>query len=66
MFVENHITGSMIDQLIKKFPGSNFSGSEIKFYTAVEDEYKSLKHGVGIIASFNKTIIKLTGKDTLD
>jgi len=66
MFVENHITGSMIDQLIKKFPGSNFSGSEIKFYTGIEDEYKSLKHGVGIIVSFNKTIIKLTGKDTLD
>jgi folate-binding protein YgfZ len=66
MFVENHITGSMIDQLIKKFPGSNFSGSEIKFYTAVEDEYKSLKHGVGIIVSFNKTVIKLTGQDTLD
>lgn len=66
MFVENHITGSMIEQLIKKFPGSNFSGSEIKFFTGVEDEYKSLKHGVGIIVSFNKTIIKLTGKDTLD
>jgi len=56
----------MIDQLIKKFPGSNYSGSEIKFYTGVEEEYKSLKHGIGIIVSFNKSIIKLTGKDTLD
>jgi folate-binding protein YgfZ len=66
MFVENNMSSSMIDQLIQKFAGSTYSGSEIKFFTNVEEEYKSCKHGVGISLSFNKTIIKLTGKDTLE
>lgn len=66
MFVENHNSVSMIDQLTKKFPNSSFSGTQIKYFGNTEEEYFTLKHGVGILLSFHKRIIKFSGKDTLD
>lgn len=56
----------MIEQLVKKFPDSLFTDAKIKVFSNVNEEYTAMKHGVGIIISFNKTIIKLTGKDTLE
>lgn len=66
MFVENQNNSSMIDQLSKIFQNISISGKEIKSYTNLQDEYNALKYGVGVVVSFNKTIIKLTGNDALD
>jgi folate-binding protein YgfZ len=66
MFIENYNANPMIDELVKKFPDSSFTDSNIKIFSNVKEEYTALKQGVGVLISFNKTIIKLSGKDTLD
>jgi folate-binding protein YgfZ len=66
MFIENYNANPMIDQLVKKFPDSSSTETNIKIFSNVKEEYAALKQGVGVLIFFNKTIIKLTGKDTLD
>lgn len=66
MFIENYNANTMIEQLVKRFPDSLFTNTQINVFSNVNEEYTALKHGVGITISFNKTFIKLTGKDTLE
>lgn len=66
MFIENYTVNSMIDQILKKFPHASLSGSDVTLFTGIEEEYNSLKYGAGIRLSLEKSVVKLTGKDTLD
>lgn len=66
MYIENQNNDNMIDLLLKKFPNSSSSETKIKYFNNTEDEYNALKLGIGVVISFNKTIIKLIGNDTLE
>lgn len=51
---------------LKKFPDADFAEEIFHSFTRVEEEYCNLKYGVGFINKPNRTILRLTGKDTLE
>lgn len=66
MFQEVEINGSLNEFLKEKFSSLKAEGNSILSFTAPEDEYNSLRYGVGVRLITDPAILLLTGSDTLD
>ncbi len=56
----------LYNYLLKQYPDANFEEETFFSFTKVEEEYCTLKHGVGFIDKTNRTMLRLKGKDTLE
>lgn len=56
----------MINYVKNKFPGASINGTIINSVTEFSNEYETLKNSVGIRILTENTLLKLSGKDTLD
>jgi len=66
MFQENNDLLTIPEYFINKFPNSKKEGNSVRFFYSAQEEYESLKNGIGIRIKLNSTIIEMTGKDVLD
>jgi folate-binding protein YgfZ len=66
MYIEKFVNTNMIEKILNKFPNASFTNEKVNFFTDVKEEYNSLKYGVGILFWFNREILSLIGKDSLD
>ncbi|MCF8242725.1 MAG: hypothetical protein K9J16_15210 [Melioribacteraceae bacterium] len=60
----NHI--ETVDIIRNKFPEINLENDSIISFVNTDDEYDSLKHGVGIRIHFDRAVYKLEGNDVLE
>lgn len=56
----------MVNYVKNKFPEASIDGTNINLVTEFSKEYETLKNSVGIRILTENTLLKLTGKDTLD
>lgn len=56
----------MVNYVMNKFPGASVNGTIINSVSEFAKEYETLKNSVGIRILTENTLLKLTGKDTLD
>ncbi|NJD22034.1 MAG: hypothetical protein FIA82_05120 [Melioribacter sp.] len=66
MFQENNDLLTIPEYFIKKFPNLKKERNSVRFFYSAQEEYESLKNGIGIRIKLSSTIIEMTGKDVLD
>lgn len=66
MHTENFNSISIKDFIKNKYSNSKITNDTFDYYSSFEEEKNTIKNGVGIRITENPSIIKLSGKDTID
>jgi folate-binding protein YgfZ len=66
MFQENPILLNYNDYLFQKFPNALIEKEDFSYLTSSNEEYSSLRNGVGLRINPDLKIIQFSGKDILD
>ncbi len=60
------LSNKLHNYLARQYPDSKFENEIFLSYTNVRDEYCALRHGIGLVDKSDRTILRMTGKETLD